>query len=127
MKYSPLKIAIATALALTLSCSNNEDDHKHKTVRKERVNGISQKGPFVKGSAIALSELNDKLSQTGRSFKEIITDDKGSFEIKNIELVSSYAMFEADGYYRNEVSGEMSKSPIKLYAISGLSAFTRRC
>ena len=112
--------ALGLALALTISCSNNEDDHKHKTVRKERVNGISQKGPFVQGSAITLYELSDKLSQTGRNFSDIITDDKGSFQIKNVELVSSYAMLQADGFYRNEVTGEISKTSVKLYAISDI-------
>jgi len=87
------------------------------SVKKDKISGFSQKGPFTKGSAITLSELNDKLVQTGRSFEEMITDDKGSFEIKNIELVSPYATLKANGFYRNEVTGEISKSPINLYAI----------
>jgi len=122
MKSKLGKLALAAGFGLafifTFSCSN-EDDSGHQAVKKDKVTGISQKGPFVKGSAITLSELNDKLVQTGRSFREIITDDKGSFEI-NIEL-DSYAMFEANGYYRNEVTGLVSKSPINLYAIANLN------
>jgi len=122
MRKSLAKIALLTICAcIGFSCSDDGNDHDGKPVRKEKISGVSQKGPFVKGSAIALSELNDKLSQTGRSFKDIITDDKGSFGIKNVELVSSYAMLEADGYYRNEVTGEMSKAPIKLYAIANIA------
>jgi len=89
-------------------------------VKKEKISGFSQKGPFTKGSAITLSELNDKLAQTGRSFEEMITDDKGSFEIKNIELASPYVMLKANGYYRNEVTGKISAAPINLYAITDI-------
>ena len=90
------------------------------SVKKDKISGFSQKGPFTKGSAITLSELNDKLAQTGRSFEEIIADDKGSFEIKNIELVSPYVMLKVNGYYRNEVSGKISTAPINLYAIADI-------
>jgi len=90
------------------------------SVKKDKISGFSQKGPFTKGSSITLSELNDKLAQTGRSFEEIITDDKGSFEIKNIELVSPYVMLKVNGFYRNEVSGQISKAPINLYAIADI-------
>jgi len=90
------------------------------TLKKEKISGFSQKGPFVKGSAITLSELDDKLAQTGRSFEEIIADDKGSFEIKNIELASPYVMLKATGYYRNEVTGKISTAPINLYAIADI-------
>ena len=90
------------------------------SVKKEKISGLSQKGPFTRGSAITLYELNDKLAQTGRSFEEIITDDKGSFEIKNIELVSPYVMFKVNGFYRNEVTGKISTAPINLYAIADI-------
>jgi len=90
------------------------------SVKKDKISGFSQKGPFTKGSAITLSELNDKLAQTGRSFEEMITDDRGSFEIKNVELVSPYAMLKANGYYRNEVTSKISTAPINLYAIADI-------
>jgi hypothetical protein len=67
-----------------------------------------------------LYELNEEFAQTGRSFRDIIADDYGKFEIKNVELVSPYAMLEADGFYRNEVTGQTSTAPIKLYAIADI-------
>jgi len=100
--------------------SSSKDSEVVGSVKKDKISGFSQKGPFTKGSSITLSELNDKLAQTGRSFEEIITDDKGSFEIKNIELISPYVMLKANGYYRNEVSGEISTAPINLYAIADI-------
>jgi len=89
-------------------------------ITKSKITGVSQKGPFVEGSTATLYELNEGFTQTGRSFKDIIADNKGSFEIKGVELISPYAMLEASGYYRNEVTGEVSKGPITLFAIADI-------
>ena len=99
------------------SSSSNEGEAK---ITKSKITGVSQKGPFVEGSTATLYELNDGFAQTGRSFRDIIADNKGSFEIKGVELISPYAMLEASGYYRNEVTGEVSKGPITLFAIADI-------
>jgi len=101
------------------STSNGNDGGP---LKKDKISGFSQKGPFTKGSAITLSELNDRFAQTGRSFEATINDDKGSFEIgiKDIELASPYVVLKANGYYRNEITGEISKVPINLYAIADI-------
>jgi len=108
--------------SVSSSNSTQSSSSEIRIVEKGKVIGVSQKGPFTKGSAITLSELNDKLAQTGRSFEATITDDKGSFEIgiKDIELASPYVMLKANGYYRNEVSGKISTAPINLYAIADI-------
>jgi len=122
---------VSLALAFTFSCSgdsggggteiSSSSTNENGTVKKDHISGFSQKGPFMKGSTAVLYELDDKFVQTGRSFRDIIADDKGSFDIKiNVELVSPYAMLEADGYYRNEVTGKPSTGTIKLYAIADI-------
>jgi hypothetical protein len=111
-------VALALAASLTLSCSG--DDSGGNPIKKDKITGVSQKGPFVKGSAATLYELDGSFAQTGRSFRDIIADDYGTFEIKNVELASPYAMLEADGFYRNEVTGKTSSAPIKLYAIADI-------
>jgi len=115
-KLTLLTAALALATAFTLSCSDSGGGSD--PIKKAKISGVSQKGPFIAGSKATLYELNDKFEQTGRSFTDIIADDKGSFEIKNIELVSPYAMLEANGFYRNENTGEVSKAPITLFAIA---------
>ena len=89
---------------------------------EKNISGFSQKGPFVKGSSITLFELDSNLVQTGKSFQNTIEDDKGSFEINGITLVSPYVRLKVDGYYYNEVSGKKSVSPITLYAIADLTS-----
>lgn len=115
-KQPLLTAAIALAITFTLSCSDSGGGND--PIKKAKITGVSQKGPFVEGSKAVLYELNDGFAQTGRSFTDIIADNKGTFEIKNIEIVSPYAMFEASGYYRNENTGGISKSPITLFAIA---------
>ena len=101
--------------------SSSKDSEVAGSLKKDQISGVSQKGPFVKGSTATLYELDSKFVQTGRSFRDIIADDKGSFDIKiNVALVSPYVMLEADGYYRNEVTGKISTSTIKLYAIADI-------
>ena len=86
------------------------------------IAGVSQKGPFVTGSAVTVQELDGvTLAQTGKSFKGKISSDKGDFSVTNISLASQYALLEATGYYRNEITGEKSSGVITLNAITDLS------
>jgi len=118
-KSKPTLLAATLLLAalFTLSCSDGGGGND-AVVKKAKISGVSQKGPFVEGSTATLYELNNDLSQTGRSFRDIIADNKGTFEITDVELVSPYAMLEASGYYRNEITGNVSAAPITLFAIA---------
>ena len=83
---------------------------------------MSQKGPFVTGSAVTVQELDGiTLKQTGKSFKGTIKSDKGDFAIKDINLQSQYAILEASGYYRDEITGKKSTGTVTLRALTDLS------
>ena len=91
-------------------------------VKDWEVAGVSQKGPFVTGSAVTVQELDGiTLKQTGKSFKGTIKSDKGDFAIKDINLQSQYAILEASGYYRDEISGKKSSGMVTLRAFTDLS------
>ena len=91
-------------------------------VKDLEVAGVSQKGPFVTGSAVTVQELDGiTLKQTGKSFKGSIKSDKGDFAIKDINLQSQYAILEASGYYRDEISGKKSSGTVTLRAFTDLS------
>lgn len=83
--------------------------------------GKVQKGPFVTGTAITVNELNQSLGQTGKSFTTSITSDDGSFSLSNIEMESNLALLSGNGYYFNEVRGQLSSSQITLQALADLS------
>jgi uncharacterized protein (TIGR02145 family) len=124
MRTKLAKITLAAtlgfALTLTLSCSDSGGSGNGNPIKKDKISGVSQKGPFVEGSTATLYELDSDFNQTGRSFRDIIADNKGSFEIRGVELISPYAMLEASGYYRNEVTGNVSTAPITLFAIADI-------
>ena len=91
-------------------------------ITKGTIFGVSQKGPFTKGSSVTVFELDgtNALKQTGRSFNGTISADNGSFKIKNVSLVSSYVHLTATGTFRDEISGGKSTTPITLRALSKL-------
>jgi len=91
-------------------------------VRKAVFSGYAQKGPFTNGSSIMISELKSNLDQTGKVYSTIIADNLGSFEQKNIELVSQYVELKADGFYFNEIQGQTSLAPMTLYALVDIVA-----
>ena len=83
--------------------------------------GKVQKGPFVTGTSITVNELNESLGQTGRSFTTSITSDDGSFSLSNIEMESNLALLSGNGFYYNEVLGQLSSAQITLQAIADLT------
>ena len=90
-------------------------------LKKEVFSGYVQKGPYLNGSSVTISELDTSLNQTGRSYSTTVADNSGSFEQKKIELVSNYVQLKADGYYFNEVTGESSSGQLTLYALADVS------
>ena len=88
------------------------------------LEGYTQKGPFLKGSTVYLYELSDgrTLRQTNGNFMSYITSDDGRYRFNARDLVSQYAMVVVDGNYRNEVTGAKSTRPIRLRAITDVTA-----
>lgn len=130
------KVTAQTESAVTIQCGDDKFNMNlnsgsgeviepvEEVVSLEKLNGVSQKGPFINGSTVTLFELDGSRSlvQTGRTFGgEIITDD-GRFSVNNVSLKSSYVRLTANGFYRNEVSGKNSTSSIVLNAYSDLQA-----
>ena len=109
-------------ICLLFTCSDDSDgDSSNNNVEGANISGFAQKGPFLNGSSVILSELNESLTQTGSTFTSQIIDNTGAFEITGISLASNYAALRVDGYYFNEVCGEQSSSQITLNAISVIS------
>lgn len=118
MKNFRLFTIVLFSIVFFNACNNSDEP---TPISKELVNGVIQKGPFLNGSSISMFELSESLSPSGKSFNSQTTDDKGSFEFRNITLESSFVKIKADGYYFNEVTGNNSASQLTLYALSDLS------
>lgn len=102
------------------SCGKEKEDPGN-TPAQFSFTGKVQKGPFITGTTITLNELNGNLGQTGKAFTTTITGDDGSFSLNNIELNTSLCLLTANGFYFNELYGELSPATLSLQAISDLS------
>ncbi|MCX6180491.1 MAG: hypothetical protein NT150_01000 [Bacteroidetes bacterium] len=125
-----LSILLASCMLVLFSCKkenvddkkdDNQNNNNTTSPQQYTVKGVVQKGPFVSGTEIELNEMTSAFVQTGKSFKSTIKDDKGSFELKDITLVSGYVLLSADGYYFNEVSGAASSGKLNLQCVADLS------
>ena len=117
------------AVLLFVGCSENNVaggtsiDKGIVALGEWKVEGVSQKGPFITGSTVNVLELEgSSLLQTGKVFKSSIKSDKGDFAVSGTALASQYALLEVNGYYRNEVTGKKSSGPLTLNAITDLSS-----
>ena len=117
LKFSPKLLLITFPFILLNSCEINPGDN---AIKKEQISGYVQKGPYLIGTSINLSELNSDLSQTGKVFTTDISNNQGAFEISNIELSSGYVEIIADGFYFNELQGKNSSAQLTLSAVSDI-------
>jgi hypothetical protein len=86
------------------------------------VDGHAQKGPFVNGTTITVNELDTSLVASGRVFNTTIVDDTGSFSLPGVTLDSSFARVATDGFYFDEVAGELSAARLELNMLADLSS-----
>lgn len=123
------------ALVLIFSCREEEiiiiqqpgepvvEDSTSNT--KVNINGYVQKGPFINGTTLIITELDDSLAATGKTFTTQITDNLGSFFIKTSQLDYTNLQLIATGFYYNEVKGEKSAAQLTLYALADVSTDAR--
>ena len=121
-KIFTLSLALIGLLAFTSCSKEKENEHENEIVGGIfSFSGKVHKGPFVTGTTITVNELNESLGQTGKSFTTSITSDDGSFTLSNIEMESSLALLSGNGFYYNEVLGQLSSAQITLQALTDLT------
>ncbi|MBR2211402.1 MAG: fibrobacter succinogenes major paralogous domain-containing protein [Fibrobacter sp.] len=121
-------LPLAAVVVLLAACGDDpkvggtEEDAGIIAIENKTVSGVSQKGPFVNGSSVTIQALNgETLAQTGRSYQGKIKNDQGEFSVSIESLVSPYVVLKANGFYRNENTGEKTKAPVELFALSDIS------
>jgi len=120
-KYSvPLIFLLSTSL-IFLSCDNTTEPKENKFNVEIALSGAIQKGPFLNGTSVQITELENDLTPTGRNFSSQIENNAGIFQLPTIQYSSQYVELMANGYYYNEVVGSASTSPLTLYALSDIT------
>lgn len=84
------------------------------------LQGAVNKGPFVLGSSLDISPLDAEGNPTGEVFQTSTISDLGEFAI-SFET-TGLVRIEGDGFYYNEVTGELSDAPITLRALYEVTA-----
>ena len=123
MKKTILLLGVA-ALAFGACTDKNKTydlNGDEQIVDAKNISGNVQKGPFINGTSVRVAVLNSDLQQTGKSFETQVADNSGTFEFKNLGLLSLYVELQANGYYFNEVEGDVSESQLTLRALTDLS------
>jgi hypothetical protein len=118
------KLFIILAVVISLSACKKEDINEDNTSivpEKVSINGYAQKGPFINGASVTLTELDNDFNQTGKNYNTQIIDNTGLYELSDISLASNYAEIRVNGFYFNEVCGEQSNSQITLNGIVDIS------
>lgn len=112
---------VSILILFSISCQNDNLPIEENPPKLFSVNGYVQKGPYLNGTSIIVSELKDDLAPTGKNFSTQILDNKGTFEIKNIELTSEIVELKASGFYFDEVRNQNSAAQLTLFALSDLN------
>ena len=131
MKYFSLKfLSSLTLIASICACVDrnvaggiSEETEGVVAITDKTIAGVSQKGPFAKGSSVYLQETkaDGSLTPTGKEFYATIRNNKGQFKIENINLESQYALLTVEGYYTRESTNMFSSCAISLNAATDLS------
>ena len=124
--YNFIKVSPVLALSLLISACSSEstfspaastippNDNNEVILSGETISGVSQKGPFIKGSTVTLYELDEQLNQTGVHYSTTIDNDNGKYHIDSVILSKPYAWMIVKGNFIDEITGKKSTNPITL-------------
>lgn len=128
MKWSRVLGSLAIA-GVFWACSDgdktagtSEETEGITAISDKSVTGVSQKGPFVKGSDVVLKETasDGSLTPTGKEWTTKTLSDSGDFKIDSVNLESQYVLLSVEGHYKREYTGRTSRCPMRLDAVSSL-------
>jgi len=115
------------AISFLAGCSNDDvaggasGDAGVYAIKNLDVAGVTQKGPFVTGSAVAVHGIDCKTMKiSDEHFEGAVKSDKGDFIVEDVSLKSTCAVFEVTGKYRSEISGKETDSKLTLRALTDL-------
>lgn len=81
------------------------------------ISGIAQKGPFVFGTSVTVTEASkDFNTETYQKAEGCIFTNDGRYTFNDVHSNSNCVKIRATGFYRNEVTGRISNNPITLAA-----------
>ncbi|MDJ0764702.1 MAG: DUF1566 domain-containing protein [Myxococcota bacterium] len=103
-------VLVLILFVVFIGCTGNENSS---------VSGVVNKGPFILGSTVNASPVDGSGNPTGDLYVTQTANDLGEFDldIEHDGLVS----LQANGFYFNEITGELSGAQLTLRAFANLS------
>lgn len=114
-------LSLALIIAFFIGCYSCENEKSEDDLSFDKISGCVQKGPYLNGTTITLSELTDGLSPTGKNYTTQIVNNKGIYELSDVNLASPFVELIANGFYFNEVVNSNSSAQLTLFALSDVS------
>lgn len=104
-----------------ISCNSEDNGDDAFAPTAMSISGKVEKGPFVSGSTITVQPMDENLQVMGSMYSTMINDDLGNFVLGGEVFQTSYAELMANGYFFNEINGELSNGTLTLRALVDLS------
>lgn len=125
-----VSICALASMALLAACSSSDDkgvaggasgDAGIVAIKDLEVAGVSQKGPFVKGSAVTVQGINCKTMKfMDEVFEGEVKNNMGEFVVEKVNLSTTCAVVEVTGEYRSEMTGKKVSDKLTLRALTNL-------
>ena len=121
-------ICALASMAFLAACSSSDDksvaggasgDAGIVAVKDLDVAGVSQKGPFVKGSAVTVQGIDCKtMDFTDEVFEGEVKNNMGEFVVEKVNLSTTCAVVAVTGEYRSEMTGKKVSDKLTLRALT---------
>ena len=126
MKFWGKGLFALLVLVLLVACGDDTgssgDGPDTPLSEKRSLSGLALKGPFLKGATVSVQEMDsDYFLPVGAESVGKVENDSGRYSVEFGEFASPFVLLKASGYFRDELTGEQSKSPISLYALTNIS------
>lgn len=121
-----MKFLAPFACALLLAaCGGGGGSNSPEPAATYVLSGQFQKGPFAQGSHISTHVLDAQLNPTGRVYDIQTTDNLGHFVYALYRIEGRWVELVGNGLYMDELTGQLSPSPIPLSAVVDLNVLSR--
>lgn len=119
------KCIAAVTLALLSGCGgggggSSSNNTPAPTGTTYTLSGQVQKGPFSIGTQVTVNELDANLNPTGKVYNVQTTNDLGNFSVSSA-IGTKLVEMVGDGFYMDELTGQLAASRIQLRAVVDLS------
>lgn len=122
--FSPVSLLASLLIVTVLSCDETTIVKNYSGTGEEKtysIEGYAQKGPFIVGTDVTVSELSEDLYPTGRVFFATILNDEGYFELPGVVLASQYVQIKVRGRYFSETGGYVPTEELTLYSLADVT------